>query len=283
MEKIEEYIKNNIPRIDTFHPHYQEALEYILANNGKLFRSKLLLKIVEAYEPLLVQSSLQVAFAIEVFHTYSLIHDDLPAMDNSPLRRGKATLHTLYDDATAILIGDALNTYAFELIATSALREDVKVKLITLLAHNGGLSGMVLGQAIDLEFENKPLSLQEVEVLHRNKTAKLIAASMQMGAVIVDLDKKEQEALYQFGLDLGLLFQVQDDILDVTHTTKEAGKPTNLDSNKNSFINILGLKESLEYANNLAAKLEKEFQELDEPLQKALKDLMQQYLYRHKD
>ncbi len=283
MEKLEEYIKKNIPQITTFHPHYQKAIELVLSNNGKLFRSQLLLNIVQAYEPLLIESALPVAFAIEAFHTYSLIHDDLPAMDNSPLRRGKPTLHTLYDDALAILIGDALNTYAFELIANAPLREDVKVKLISLLAKNGGIEGMVLGQAIDLEFENKPLSLEEVEILHINKTAKLIAASMQMGAVIVGLEHQEQAKLYQFGLDLGLLFQVQDDIIDVTHTQEQAGKPTNLDSNKNSFINILGLKESLEYANNLAAQLEGEFSKLDEPLKRALEDLMKQYLYRHKD
>jgi farnesyl diphosphate synthase len=204
-------------------------------------------------------------------------------MDNASLRRGKPTLHTLYDDATAILIGDALNTYAFELISRSALRDDVKVELIKILSQNGGIAGMVLGQAIDLEFENKLLSLEEIEILHKNKTAKLIAASMQMGAVIVDLDKTKQKDLYEFGLDLGLLFQVQDDIIDVTHTEQEAGKPTNLDGDKNSFINILGLEESLQYANTLAKKLESEFQNFDKPLQKALESLIQKYLYRHKD
>ncbi len=283
MKEFQEYIKSNIPTINSFHPHYQKALELVLTNNGKLFRSKLLLNIVKAYEPLLLESSFKVAFALEAFHTYSLIHDDLPAMDNSPLRRGEPTLHTLYDDATAILIGDALNTYAFELISKSAFRDDVKIELIKTLSTNGGLSGMVLGQAIDLEFEKKPLSLEEVEFLHKNKTAKLIAASMKMGAIIVDLDKKTQDNLYRFGLDLGLLFQVQDDIIDVTHSTKEAGKPTNLDGDKNSFINILGLEESLQYANNLALKLENEFKEFDEPLKKALNELIKKYLYRHKD
>jgi len=282
MQKFEEYIEKNIPVIDSFHPNYNYAIKKVLKNKGKLFRSKLLLNIVKAYEPLLLESSYKIAFAIEVFHTYSLIHDDLPAMDNSPLRRGKPTLHTIYDDATAILVGDALNTYTFELISKSAFRDDVKIELIKTLSTNGGIAGMVLGQAIDLAFENKPLSLKEVETLHINKTAKLIAASMQMGAIIVDLDKNTQKELYNFGLDLGLLFQVQDDIIDVTKTSAEAGKPTNLDENKNSFINILGLEESLKYADNLAKKLKIEFDSFDVPLKEALNDLIKKYLYRHK-
>ena len=281
MQTFEDYFKKNIPKIDTFHPHYNSALEHILSANGKHFRPKLLLSIVKEYEPLLLESSYQVAMALELFHTYSLIHDDLPAMDNSPLRRGKATLHTIYDDATAILIGDALNTYAFELIAKSAFRSDVKVELVKILSTNGGIGGMVLGQAIDLTFENTPLKLEEVEILHLNKTAKLIAASLQMGAVIVDLDKSVQKNLYQFGLDLGLLFQVQDDIIDATLSESEAGKPTGSDEAKNSFINLLGLEGSIEYANTLSGKIEKEFNSFDSKLQNALKDLLKNYLYRH--
>ncbi len=283
METLEEYIKNTIPKIKTFHPHYQEAIEKVLLNHGKLFRSSLLLTIIKAYEPLLLESSYRVAMALEIFHTYSLIHDDLPCMDNSSLRRGQPTLHILYDEATATLIGDALNTYAFELISTSAFRDDVKVELIKILSINGGLSGMVLGQAIDLEFENRVLSLLQVEQMHINKTAKLIAASLQMGAVIVGLDTKVKEALYDFGLDLGLLFQVQDDILDATKSSSEIGKPTSNDGDKNSFINILGVEESIEYADRLAKKIEKKFLTFDEKLQASLKNILDKYLFRHKN
>ncbi len=282
MQSFEDYLKSNIPQINTFHPDYNSAIKHILSATGKHFRPNLLISIVDAYEPLLVESSYQVALALEIFHTYSLIHDDLPAMDNSPLRRGIKTLHTIYDDAIAILIGDAFNTYAFELIATSSFRADVKVELTKILAQNGGINGMVLGQALDLEFENTPLTLEQVEVLHINKTAKLIAASLLMGAVIVDLDKNIKEKLYQFGLDLGLLFQVQDDIIDVTLTEDEAGKPIGNDKDKNSFINILGLKESIDYANNLAKKIEQEFKEFEPKLQNALKGLLNRYLYRHR-
>ena len=281
MQNFQEYLKSNIPSVDSFHPHYNSALDYIVSNGGKHFRPKLLLNIVEAYEPLLVESSFKVALALELFHTYSLIHDDLPCMDNSPLRRGKETLHILYDEATATLIGDALNTYAFELIANSAFRADVQIELVKILATNGGLGGMVLGQAIDLTFENTPLELKQVEELHKNKTAKLIAASLLMGATIVGLDLATKNRLYSFGIDLGILFQVQDDIIDVTSTQSEAGKPIGNDSDKNSFTNIIGLDSSIEYANNLANRLEKEFMEFDGKLQSALKPILDKYLYRH--
>jgi len=282
MHNFEDYIKSNTPTVNSFHPFYEEAIRYILTSGGKRFRPFLLCSIVKAYEPLLLESSYQIALALEAFHTYSLIHDDLPSMDNSPLRRGIETLHIKYNTPTAILVGDALNTYAFELISTSAFRDDVKVELTKLLAQNGGLSGMVLGQAIDLEFENRPLSLEEVEILHINKTAKLIATSLVMGAVIVGLDSKLKDKLYQFGLDLGLLFQVQDDILDATQTQESVGKPTGFDEDKNSFINILGLKESMVYADRLANSLEEEFQSFDSKLQEALEPLINKYLYRHK-
>ena len=282
MQNFKDYLENNIPVVDTFHPHYSSALKYIIENSGKHFRPKLLLSVVRAYEPLLLESSYKVAFALELFHTYSLIHDDLPCMDDSELRRGKKTLHVLYDEATATLIGDALNTYAFELISKSAFRSDVKIELVKILAENGGLRGMVLGQAIDLEFENKPLTLEKVELLHKNKTAKLIAASLLMGAVIVGLDKKSKDELFNFGLDLGLLFQVQDDIIDETSTQEEAGKPIGNDSDKNSFINILGLEESMAYADNLANSLNKRIDSFDSKLKLALEPLLIEYLYRHK-
>ena len=282
MEKFEEFLKNNLPKVETFHPIYQDALWMMLKAGGKRFRPKLLLGVVEAYERALVPSAYKIALALEMFHTYSLIHDDLPAMDDAPLRRGKPTIHTLYDEATAVLIGDALNTDSFYLIATSAFREDVRLELIKILAQNGGSSGMVLGQAIDLYFENTPLKLEEVIELHKNKTAKLIAASLQMGAVIVQLPKSTQKELYNFGIDLGVLFQVQDDILDEIATQEEAGKPTKSDEAKNSFVNLLGLESSIEYANNLALELQAKLNSFDEPLKLALLNILEKYLYRHK-
>lgn len=282
MQRFETYLSQSLPKVPSFHPVYEEALGAMLQAGGKRFRPMLLLGIVEAYEPMLYNGALPVALALEMFHTYSLIHDDLPAMDNADLRRGHPTLHKRYDEVTAILAGDALNTDAFLLIAKAPLREDVKVKLITLLAQNGGGSGMVLGQAIDCYFENQPLTIEQVKILHINKTAKLIAASLQMGAVIVGLDAQVQKELYDFGIDLGLLFQIQDDIIDETMSEEEAGKTTGNDGDKNSFVNLLGLYESIAQADALAKDLQRRFESFEETLQNALQPLMQQYLFRHK-
>ncbi len=281
MKRFETYLSQNLPQAQSFHPVYENALCDMLLAGGKRFRPMLLLSIVDAYEPMLYDGAMSVAMALEMFHTYSLIHDDLPAMDDAPLRRGHKTLHIRYDEVTAILVGDALNTDAFLYIAKAPLREDIKIKLITLLAQNGGSQGMVLGQAIDCYFENKSLNLEQIKILHTHKTAKLIAASLQMGAVIVGLDSKVQKALYDFGIDLGLLFQIQDDIIDEMQTSKEAGKPTGNDGNKNSFVNLLGLEKALQEADMLAKDLQRRFETFDEKLRIALQPLMTTYLYRH--
>ncbi|WP_415406652.1 polyprenyl synthetase family protein [Sulfurovum sp. CS9] len=281
MQRFETYLTENLPKVPSFHPIYEDALGVMLEAGGKRFRPMLLLSIVDAYEPMLYNSSLPVALAIEMLHTYSLIHDDLPAMDNADLRRGHPTLHKRYDEVTAILAGDALNTEAFYLIAKAPLREDVKIKLVELLARDGGSRGMVLGQAIDCYFENKPLDLEQIKTLHTNKTAKLIAVSLQMGAVIVGLEKKIQDELYAFGIDLGLLFQIQDDIIDETQSEEEAGKTTGIDADKNSFVNLLGLDETVAQADALAKDLQRRFEDFDEKLQTALQPLMNKYLHRH--
>ncbi|BAF71125.1 polyprenyl synthetase family protein [Sulfurovum sp. NBC37-1] len=281
MQRFETYLSENLPEVTSFHPVYEEALGAMLQAGGKRFRPMLLLSIVDTYEPMLYDSALPVALALEMFHTYSLIHDDLPAMDDADLRRGHQTLHKRFDEVTAILAGDALNSDAFYLIAKAPLREDVKIKLVELLARDGGSRGMVLGQAIDCYFENRPLTIDEVKVLHTNKTAKLIAVSLQMGAVIVRLAPDVQKALYDFGIDLGLLFQIQDDIIDETQTEEEAGKTTGNDADKNSFVNLLGLENTVVQADTLAKDLQRRFEDFDEKLQMALQPLMNKYLYRH--
>jgi len=282
MQRFEAYLKANLPQVKSFHPHYNEAMASMLIAGGKRFRPMLLLAVVEAYEPLLFESALAPALALEFLHTYSLIHDDLPAMDNAPLRRGFETLHVTYDEATAILVGDALNTEAFYHLSKAAFSSEVKIKLVELLARDGGTYGMVLGQSIDLYFENRPLTLEQVKILHTNKTAKLIATSLLMGAVIVGLEKSKQEALYTFGIELGLLFQIQDDIIDETQSEEEAGKTTGNDEDKNSFINLIGLEKTVEEAETLAKHLEHEFTQFDEVLQNGLKDIVTKYLYRHR-
>jgi len=279
---IEQYIKNNPLHVESFHPHFNAALNEMVLAGGKRFRPKLLLSIVGEYEPLLVDAALSVAYALEVFHTYSLVHDDLPSMDDSPLRRGHQTLHVTYDEVTATLVGDALNTEAFGLIANAPLSDAVKIRLIQTLCKDGGIGGMIIGQAIDCHFENSPLQLDEVKFLHIHKTAKLIAASLKMGAIIVGMSDEKTKQLYDLGIDLGLLFQIQDDIIDETQSSEVAGKTTGNDGDKNSFINIIGLEKSYLEADKLAQKIEDDFSKFDDKLQNALKPVMQKYLYRHK-
>jgi farnesyl diphosphate synthase len=254
----------------------------MLIGGGKRFRPALLLGVVRAYNPLLTSSAYHVALAVELLHTYSLIHDDLPAMDNADLRRGLPTLHITYDEVSAILAGDALNTYAFEVLSNAPLSDRVIVKLVRSLAYNGGVNGMVLGQAIDCHFENQRLELDQVKILHIHKTGKLIAASLQMGAFIVGRDDIASE-LYDFGIDLGLLFQIQDDILDVTQNDEQAGKTTNNDQAKNSFVTLLGFEKAVEEADALADKIIKQMLSFDENLQRELSPTLNHYINRHKD
>lgn len=281
LEHFEEYLRTHPIQIDSFHPHYQEALNAMLQADGKRFRPLLLLSIVHAVDPLLLPSSMPIALAVEIFHTYSLIHDDLPVMDDAALRRGKPTLHTRYDELTAVLVGDALNTHAFYLIGSAPLSSDIKNGLTTILAKNGGVDGMVHGQILDCHFENHPLTLKQLTILHRNKTAKLIAASLQMGGVIVGFEEMILQRLYDFGLGLGLLFQIQDDIIDAVCTQEEAGKSTQKDKYKNSFVNLLGLDGAYTKAQELAKNLEEELASFEPRIQKSLQEALQNYLYRH--
>jgi len=282
MQNFEKFLLDNLPVSKSIHPTYEKALHEMLIAGGKRFRPALLLGVVSSYNPLMLDGARHAAYAIELLHTYSLIHDDLPAMDDSPLRRGKPTLHIVYDEVTAILVGDALNTYSFEVLSNAPFSDSTRVKLIRELATNGGLNGMVLGQAIDCYFENQPLKVEDIKILHTNKTAKLIATSLKMGAIIVgkeDLGDK----LYDFGIKLGILFQIQDDILDVTQSSEEAGKLTNNDEDKNSFVTILGLEESMREANEIADELIQEMDSFDEKLKDNLSPLLSKYINRHKN
>jgi len=280
MHSFEAFLQTYLPVASSFHPHYETALHAMLQAGGKRFRPMLLLGVVRAYNPLLLDAANHAAYAIELLHTYSLIHDDLPAMDNADLRRGYPTLHKTYDEVTAILAGDALNTYAFEVLSNAPFSDATRVRLIRELAENGGVGGMVLGQAIDCHFENQPLTLEQVKVLHTNKTAKLIAASLKMGAIIAG-DQSLEQPVYDFGIDLGLLFQIQDDILDVTQSDEEAGKTTHNDDDKNSFVTLLGLADAMREANALAHDLETRLKSFSEILQRELSPMLLHYLYRH--
>ncbi len=263
LDGFELFLAQNVYKKESFHPHFEKAMVEMFEAGGKRFRPLLLLSVVDAYEPLLLQNSFYVATAIEMLHTYSLIHDDLPTFDDSPLRRGKQTLHVTYGEVTATLVGDALNTDSFLMIAEAPLSDKVKVALIREFSKNSGSGGMVLGQAIDCFFEEKKLTIEQLKFLHIHKTAKLIAVSLKMGAIIVDLPLNQQNLLYDIGIKLGLLFQVQDDIIDATFTTEVAGKPTNNDNSKNSFTNLLGIEGALIEKAKLKSKIEAQIDQLD--------------------
>lgn len=282
IDQFEEYLLEHLPVSKTFHPIFEDALGEMLKAGGKRFRPMLLLTLVQSVNPLLIQNAMPVALAIEFLHTYSLIHDDLPAMDNADLRRGHPTLHKTFDEVTAILVGDALNTHAFHILANAPLSSEVKIELIKTLSSDGGIDGMIIGQAIDCYFENQTIELEKLEYLHIHKTAKLIAGSLKMGGIIVGLNQKVIDDLYNFGIDIGLLFQIQDDIIDETATEEEAGKTTANDGAKNSFVNLLGLDGAIKSADDLAKKCEDSLSQFDDSIANALILVLNSYLYRHK-
>ncbi|MDR3345665.1 MAG: polyprenyl synthetase family protein [Campylobacteraceae bacterium] len=257
LEEFEEFLNSHLLSTESFHPHFNEAYRKMFGAGGKRFRPLLLLGTLRAINPLLVRNAMYAALALEMIHTYSLIHDDLPAMDNAPLRRGVDTLHVTYDEVTAILIADALNTDAFLILSQMPIDDKSKTTLCAILAKNAGSGGMVLGQALDCFFERKPLDEEQLIFLHKHKTARLIAAAIQMGAVIGGSDVKTQNELYDFGLELGLLFQIHDDIIDATKSSSEAGKPTHNDTDKNSFVNLLGLREATKRRDDKINELKK--------------------------
>ncbi len=188
--------------------------------------------------------SREIEDAIEKVHTYSLIHDDLPAMDDDDMRRGKPSCHVVYGEAMAILAGDALQARAFELIADAPdLTAEQRVRMVKVLSHAVGAEGMVGGQAIDIESEGKDLTLEELRELHSLKTGALIRASLALGGIAANATEEQLAALDEFGTHIGLAFQVVDDILDVEGTTESLGKTGGKDeaSDKATYVKLLGL------------------------------------------
>ncbi|GAK86985.1 octaprenyl diphosphate synthase [Vibrio ponticus] len=206
------------------------------------------------------------ASAVECIHAYSLIHDDLPAMDDDELRRGQPTCHIKFDEATAILTGDALQTLAFSILADGPLNpnaESMRINMVQVLAQASGAAGMCMGQALDLQAENRLVNLQELEEIHRNKTGALMKCAIRLGALAAGEKGREVLPLLDKYADaIGLAFQVQDDILDIISDTETLGKPQGSDQelNKSTYPALLGLEGAIEKANNL---LQEALQALD--------------------
>lgn len=220
-----------------------DAMRYSTLLGGKRIRPSLVYASATATGGSLEQAD-RAAAAVELMHCYSLIHDDLPAMDNDDLRRGKPTLHRAFDEATAILAGDALQSLSFQLISEQSLPAPIIVKMISLLARSGGCEGMIAGQGIDLAAVGKTLTLAELENMHTLKTGALISTSVQLGALSAGCEDTVVLAnLQAYARCIGLAFQVQDDILDVVGDTATLGKTQGSDQalNKPTYVSLLGL------------------------------------------
>lgn len=218
----------------------ETAIRYAAATSGKRIRALLSYATAEALS-LPAEIADRPAAAIEMLHVYSLVHDDLPAMDDDDLRRGQPTVHKKFDEATAILVGDALLTYAFELLSVGESDPGLRIQWVTQLAQAGGAQGMINGQSVDLEGESRSLTLEELQLMHRQKSGALIEASINMVAAAADA--RSRDCLNGFGHHIGLAFQVRDDILDVEGSTEDLGKPQGSDegNNKSTFVSLLGL------------------------------------------
>lgn len=256
-QRIDSTLDQQLPLVNDS-TRLREAMRYGLFSGGKRVRPVLVRAAGVAVAGTLSASQEiildRIGAAIEAIHAYSLVHDDLPAMDDDDLRRGKPTCHIAFDEAVAILAGDALQTFAFELISNlPELPPAVVVALIQQLARASGMSGMVLGQAIDLASVNHHINLAQLENMHRHKTGALIRASVLMGAVAMGADESQLNALAHYAAAIGLSFQVQDDILDVIADTATLGKQQGADAalNKPTYVSLLGLSAAQEKAKAL--------------------------------
>ncbi len=240
---VSEALERLLPQSDYAEKKLFDAMRYGALNGGKRLRPFLVLSSASIFG-VADECALRTAAAVECVHCYSLIHDDLPAMDNADLRRGAPTVHKVYDEATAILAGDALLTLAFEILADPRTHEDpqVRCKLVTALAKASGVHGMVGGQMLDLVAETTKLDIGAITRLQRLKTGELIAFSTEAGAILGRTTQAHHNALRAYAHDLGLAFQIIDDLLDAEGTEAETGKSVGRDAKagKATFVTVLG-------------------------------------------
>ena len=254
---IEVALEKAVPRQGEFPPVIYDAMRYSLLAGGKRLRPMMLLAACEAVGGR-KEDALPFACALEMIHTYSLIHDDLPAMDNDDYRRGRLTNHKVYGEGMAILAGDALLHHAMETMA-AACAENPNPRTtgaMRAIAHGAGIFGMLAGQAVDVLLEGKPLDQKTLDFIHLHKTAAMIRGALEAGALLGGAD---QETAEQFGLagdKIGVAFQIIDDILDVTSTMEELGKPIHSDekNQKTTYVTLYGIEESRRIAAGLSAE-----------------------------
>jgi len=232
----------------------KEVLKYTLGAPGKRIRSVLVLWCCELVAEQVNRNAQIAAAAIEMVHTYSLVHDDLPAMDDDNVRRGQPTCHIQFNEATAILAGDALLTLAFEILAKDIDEPSVAIELISELTNAAGASGMIAGQLADSQAENVQSNKELLEYIHMNKTAKMFRCAAVFGAVCGGANTKQLKSLCEYGLKVGLGFQIADDILDVSASSEQLGKTAGKDTKagKMTYPAVIGLEESRQLAKQIA-------------------------------
>ena len=256
LQLVDAALQRLLPAPGTPPPSIHDAMRYSVFAGGKRIRPILCLEAARIFTPD-VTSPLHPGCAIEFIHTYSLIHDDLPALDNDDLRRGKPTCHKKFGEAIAILAGDALLTLAFETIAATPVSPDLCVKMLTEVAISAGtVNGMVGGQVADLEAEGQGAGSETLEYIHRSKTAALIRASVTAGAICAGAPDEDVKRLRHFGETIGWAFQVTDDILDVEESSAALGKTAGKDiaQQKATYPSVFGLERSHQIANDLATQ-----------------------------
>lgn len=238
---------------DTTTPLHK-ALHYSVFNGGKRFRA-ILAYIMGKVLNLPSESLDASACAIELIHAYSLVHDDLPAMDNDDMRRGKPTNHKVFGEAIAILVGDALQSMAFEVLSSrfNPLNDSLKLQQIKALARASGPTGMIWGQSLDMTLEGKKASLAQLEQLHAHKTGALFLSCIELPLIAANTEPKIRRLFFEFGQHIGLAFQVQDDILEKTASSEQLGKNSHSDevNKKSTFVTLLGLEKAKLYAKDL--------------------------------
>ncbi len=251
---VDEKLDLLIPSAEIVPQRLYEAVRWSIFAGGKRFRPALVLAVGRAFGAN-DKSLLQTACAFEMIHTYSLIHDDLPAMDDDNLRRGRETCHIKFDEATAILAGDVLQTLAFQAITKDEnLPDKIKVKIIAELAD--AAAKMVDGQQLDLDGEGKKITLENLERIHQNKTGAMISASAKCGAIIAEASEDEIKSITNYGSKIGLLFQITDDLLDITQTTEVLGKTAGKDltAEKSTYPGFYGIAETRKLAEKVHAE-----------------------------
>lgn len=266
LNEINQAIRRYYAQSDVVSPELIEAILYSVEAGGKRIRPLIFLEILEGFGIELTEGHFDVAAALEMIHTGSLIHDDLPAMDDDDYRRGRLTNHKKFDEATAILAGDSLFLDPFGLVANAALSADTKVCLIAELSQASGTYGMVGGQMLDMKGEERKLNLSELQLIHANKTGKLLTFPVVAAGIVANLAADDLKSLREAGSLVGSAFQVRDDILDVTATFEELGKTPKKDllADKATYPSLLGLEKSYDILNQSIDQALAIFQKLSE-------------------